>query len=319
MSEDSTIRLNGCPNVAGIDGGASKTVALIADANGRILGEGRAGPSNYHNIGVQAATLAIKTALRRARLDAGMTEKPDVAVVALAGIDSEHDMITASHFVKNSKIAQTSIVVHDSVAAIYAATKGKPGIVVNSGTGSFAAGINRKGAYARAGGWGYIAGDEGSAYDIGLNAIKMAFRSFDGREKSTKVTEIVKRRFRVKEVDELVTQIYNTGLTVEQIAAVAPSVIRSTGKDMISRRIVNEAGTQLGELVCTVALRLRMTKQDFPVVAVGGNFRSGGYLLQSLKLRIRQGCPNARVIQMHVEPAHGSLSIALEAFKKRQG
>ena len=309
--------MNACSNIAGIDGGASKTVALIADENGRILGKGRAGPSNYHNVGVQAATLAIKTALKRARLDAGTTEKPEIAVVALAGIDSKHDMITASHFVKNSKIAQTSIVIHDSVAALYATTKGRPGIVVNSGTGSFAAGINSKGTYARAGGWGYIVGDEGSAYDIGLKAIKMAFRSFDGREKSTQVIEILKQRFRIKEVDDLVTQIYNIGLTVEQIAAVAPLVIKSTGKDMISRKIVNEAGTQLGELVCAVAIRLRMTKQEFPVAAVGGNFKSGGYLLRSLKFKVRQGCPYARVIQMHVEPAHGSLSIALEASKRR--
>ena len=309
--------MKACSIVAGIDGGASKTVALIADANGKILGEGRGGPSNYHNVGVQAATLAIKTALNRARYNAGTTEKPEIAVIALAGIDSKHDMITASHFMKNSRIAQTSIVIHDSVAALYAATKGKPAIVVNSGTGSFAAGINSKGAYARAGGWGYIVGDEGSAYDIGLKAIKMAFRSFDGRERHTELIEILKRRFHIREVDELVTQIYNIGLTVEQIAAVAPLVIRSARKDIISRRIVNEAGTELGELVCAVAIRLQMTKQEFPVAAVGGDFRSGDYLMRALKSKIRQGCPKARVIQMHVEPVHGSLAIALEAFKKR--
>lgn len=309
--------MNARSNVAGIDGGASKTVALIADVKGRILGKGRAGPSNYHNVGVQDATLAIRTALNRARIDAGTTEKPEIAVVALAGIDSKQDMITASHFVKKSRIAQTSIVIHDSVAAIYAATKGKLGIVVNSGTGSFAAGINSKGTYARAGGWGYIVGDEGSAYDIGLKAIKMAFRSFDGREKDTEVIELLKQKFRVKEVDDLVSRIYNNGFTVEQIAAVAPLVIRSAEKDMISRRIVNEAGTALGELVCAVAIRLGMTKQKFPVAAVGGNFRSGGYLLRSLRLRIKQDCPNARVNHVHVEPAQGSLSIALEAFKKR--
>ena len=303
--------------VAGIDGGASKTVALIADGNGRILGKGRAGPSNYHNIGIRAATLAIKNALKKARSNAGATEIPDISVVALAGIDSKQDMITASHFVKNAGIAKTSLVIHDSVAAIYATMKGRPGIVVNSGTGSFAAGINRKGTYARAGGWGYIAGDEGSAYDIGLKAIKMTFRSFDGRDEHTELTGILKKRFRIKEVDDLVSKIYGNGLTVEQIAAVAPEVIRSARKDMISRRILDEAGMQLGELVCAVAIRLNMTELGFPVAAIGGNFKSGGYLVRALKSKVRKCCPKARVIQVHVEPAQGSLSIALEEFRKR--
>jgi len=309
--------LNARSYIAGVDGGASKTVALIADENGRILGEGRAGSSNYHNVGVQVASLAVKNALKQAKSNAGVIEKPDICVVALAGIDSEQDMKTASHFVKNARIAKTSIVIHDSVAAIYATTRGRPGIVVNSGTGSFAAGINGKGTYARAGGWGYIVGDEGSAYDIGLQAIKMTFRSFDGREEETKLTEILKRRFRVKQVDDLISQIYRNGLTVEQIAAVAPMVITSARKDMISRKILNEAGTQLGELVCAVAVRLNMTGVEFPVAAVGGNFKSGGYLIRALKSKVRRCCPKARVIQVHVEPAQGSLSLAVEAFRKR--
>jgi len=227
-------------------------------------------------------------------------------------------MKTASNFVKRTRIARTSIIIHDSVAALYATTKGSPGIVVNSGTGSFAAGINNKGAYARAGGWGCIVGDEGSAYDIGLKAIKMAFRSFDGREKDTVLLEILKRRFRIKQLDDLVSQIYNTRLTVEEIAAVTPLVIRAAQKDRVSRTILNEAGSQLGELVCAVAIRLKMTGQEFPVAAVGGSFRSGGYLLRALKSKIKGCCPNAHVTQMHIEPALGSLSIALKALRERR-
>ncbi|MGA3404697.1 MAG: BadF/BadG/BcrA/BcrD ATPase family protein [Candidatus Bathyarchaeia archaeon] len=305
------------PYIAGIDGGASKTVALVADRNGKILGRGRAGPSNYHNIGAEAASAAIKSALKRAKDDAGIREKPEIAVVALAAVDSEQDMRVASHFVKNTKIARTSIVVHDSVAALFAVTKGSPGIVVNSGTGSFAAGINSKGEYARAGGWGYIVGDEGSGYDIGLRAIKMAFRSFDGREKTTELIGMLNQRFHIKSVDDLVSQIYGNGLTVEQIAAVAPLVIRAARNDRISKAIINDAGVELGELACAVASRLKMTRQEFPVAVVGGNFRSGADLLRSLKSKIKKCSPNARIIRPHVEPALGSLSIALETLSRK--
>jgi len=305
------------PYIAGIDGGASKTVALLADRNGTILGRGKGGPSNYHNIGTEAASAAIKNALKRAKADAGIREKIEIAVVALAAVDSEHDLRVASYFVKNAKIARMSIVIHDSVAALYAVTKGSPGIVVNSGTGSFAAGINSKGEYARAGGWGYILGDEGSAYDIGLRAIKMTFRSFDGREKTTELIGLLNKRFHIKSVDDLVSRIYGNGLTVEQIAAIAPLVIRATRYDRISKEIMNDAGVELGELVCAVASRLKMTRQGFPVAAVGGNFRSGSDLLRSLKSRVKKCSPNARITLSHVDPALGSLSIALETLSRK--
>ena len=303
--------------VAGIDGGASKTIALIADTNGRILGSGKAGPSNYHNIGIGPASAAIESAVKEAKEKAGIREKPEIAVVALAAVDSERDLRVASQFVRDTKVAETSIVVHDSVAALYAATKGRMGIVVNSGTGSFAAGINSRGKYARAGGWGYIIGDEGSAYAIGLNAIKMAFRSFDGRGKNTSLADLIKRRFRIRKLDDLVSQIYNNELTVEQIASVAPLVIRTEHIDSISKAILIDAGTQLGEQVCAVASRLKMTRQAFQVAAVGGNFRSGKCIMQALRSKIRECCPKARVIHLHVEPALGSLSIALEAFSRK--
>jgi glucosamine kinase len=305
--------------VAGIDGGASKTIALIADTNGLILGSGRAGPSNYHNIGRGPASAAIKSAIKEAKKKAGIREKPEIAVVALAAIDSERDLRVASRFVRDAKIAQTSIVVHDSVAALYAATKGRMGIVVNSGTGSFAAGINNKGRYARAGGWGYIIGDEGSAYAIGLNAIKMAFRSFDGREKNTSLADMIMRRFRIRRLDDLVSKIYDNELTVEQIASVAPLVIRTEHIDNISKAILIDAGNQLGDQVCAVASRLKMTRQKFQVGAVGGNFRSGKCMMQALRSKIKYCCPRARVTHLLVEPALGSLSVALKAFSRKNG
>lgn len=297
--------------VAGVDGGATKTTALIADENGKILGRGKSGSSNYHNVGVKAATESIRDSVKRAMKNAGIGRRPEIVVVALAGIDSEKDKRTASHFVRNAKIAHTSIVIHDSVAALYAATNGGPGIVVNSGTGSFAAGINRRGQYARAGGWGYIIGDEGSAYEIGKKALNMAFRSFDERETHTILVDLLKRRFGVKQLDELVSRVYVGDLTVEKIARLVPLVARAARSDRISREILATAGVELAELACAVAQRLEMTEDHFMVGAVGGSFKSGQYIMRSFKSRIKEHCPNARVVRLSVDPAQGSLAIAL--------
>ena len=176
------IDLRGYRYVIGIDGGATKTVALIGTENGKILGRGESGSSNYHNIGTTAASAAIKRAVREALRQARIVgSNPDVAIVALAAINSPRDLAIAHRFVRATKIASRTLVVHDSVAALQAATHGKPGIVVISGTGCVAAGINREGNYIRAGGWGYLIDDEGSAYDIGKKALRSAFRMRDGR------------------------------------------------------------------------------------------------------------------------------------------
>jgi len=304
--------------VVGVDGGATKTIALIGTEDGTILGRGRSGSSNYHNVGSAAASRAIKHAVTEARKLAGIgTSKVEVAAVALAGLDSPRDEVNALRFVRSVKIARRSLTVHDTLAYLRAATHGRPGIIVNSGTGSVAAGTNEAGDYARAGGWGYLVDDEGSAYDIGMKALTSAFRMIDGRTPKTKLTSILTRRFRVRRLENVLSTIYSGKLGVDEIAALSPLVSASAATDKVSREILHKAGVTLAELACVVAKRLGMTHDTFPIVLVGGTYKSGRYLLQPLKARVRKECPHAKVKIMKVEPALGALSIAISELKKR--
>src|SRR3972149_8406973 len=184
--------------VVGVDGGGTKTVALVGTVRGRVLGRGESGSSNYHNVGPIAASMAIGRAVIEAQRQAGLEgQKAEIAVVALAAVDSVKDRMAAERFVRTAKIARKSIVVHDSMAALYAATRGRPGIVVVSGTGCVAAGINKAGRYFRASGWGYIVDDEGSGYDIGRETPPKAFKAVDGRGPKTRLVSIFNRKFRV--------------------------------------------------------------------------------------------------------------------------
>ena len=116
--------------VVGVDGGATKTVALIGTASGKVLGRGVAGPSNYHNVGEVAASKAIKTAVARAKKQTCLGKrKVGTAVVALAAVDSTEDLRVARRFVRRANVAEESIVIHDSVAALYSATQGRPGVI----------------------------------------------------------------------------------------------------------------------------------------------------------------------------------------------
>jgi N-acetylglucosamine kinase len=297
--------------VVGVDGGATKTLALIGTATGKVLGRGVAGPSNYHNVGELAASKAIKTAVARAKKQTGLGKrKVGMAVVALAAVDSTEDLRVARRFVRRANVAEESIVIHDSVAALYAATQGRPGVIVNSGTGCFAAGINQAGEYVRVGGWGYLIDDKGSAFDIGMKAITMGFRMMDGRTPPTKLTTLLKRRLGVKMFDEILDIIYANKLSVEEIARLAPLVSKAASHDKVCRRILNEAGTLLAELAITAARRLKMMNRPFELATVGGGFRSGRYLLEPFTSRVKDECPHARLVTLRDEPARGAYLIA---------
>jgi N-acetylglucosamine kinase-like BadF-type ATPase len=304
--------------VVGVDGGATKTIALIGNDTGAILGRGQSGSSNYHNVGTTAASIAIGRAVIDARKRARLRRnEPEVAVVALAAINSPRDRAIALRFVRATQIARTSIVVHDSMAALQAATQNKPGIIVISGTGCVAAGINKAGKYLRVGGWGYLIDDEGSAYDIGRKALMSAFRMLDGRSPKTKLLAIFKRKFQVKTLEDASSMIYSNRMSVEEIAALTPLVSDAASSDRVCREILSGAGTSLAQLACVVARRLNMTRERFTIALIGGTFRSGRYLLQPFRAEIRKECPRAKVEIMKVEPVLGAFSLAVSELQKR--
>jgi N-acetylglucosamine kinase-like BadF-type ATPase len=307
--------------VIGIDGGATKTVALIGTENGRVLGRGESGPSNYHNIGATAASAAIKLAVQRARQQAGIRSKAEVAVVALAAVDSPRDKATVLRVIKSIGIARRSLVVHDTLAALQAATRGRPGIILISGTGCVAAGLNESGQYARAGGWGYLIDDEGSAYDIGAKALRSAFRMLDDRSPKTKLTPVLMRRFRVKTLEDTLGQIYSEKFGVDGIAGLTPLISKLAESDRVCRSILNDAGVSLAGLACVVARRLKMNHDTFTLSLVGGTFKAGRYLLQPFRARIMKECPRAKIEIMKIEPALGAFSFAVSEMhtKKTSG
>jgi N-acetylglucosamine kinase-like BadF-type ATPase len=313
------VTLSSLRYVIGIDGGATKTIALVGTENGKILGRGESGPSNYHNIGVTAASEAIKQAVMKARQHAGIRKNVEVAVVALAAVDSPRDKATALQFIRRIGIARKNLVVHDSLAALQAATSGQPGIIVISGTGCVAAGINQAGKYVRAGGWGYLIDDMGSAYDIGAKALRSAFRMLDGRSPETNLAYAIKRRFRVKTLEDALREIYSARFGVDDIAGLTPMVSKLASSDGVCRRILGDAGVSLAELACIVAKRLKMKHDAITFSVVGGTFKAGRYLLQPFGARIKKEYPNAKIKIVKIEPALGAFSLAVSELHARKG
>ncbi|HEY5611620.1 MAG TPA: BadF/BadG/BcrA/BcrD ATPase family protein, partial [Thermoanaerobaculia bacterium] len=176
----------------GVDGGASKTAALVTDEECNPLGSGRAGGSNHLRVGIEEATRNVERAVNSALVEAGIAIRQiEYAYCGIAGSDHiEHhqDVVEALKifFPRGNFVVDT-----DARIALTAAVGFGSGVVVISGTGSVAFGRNAAGEEARAGGWGPTVGDEGSGYAIAREGLSAILRAHDGRGAPTKMTDLL--------------------------------------------------------------------------------------------------------------------------------
>src|SRR5258706_9437351 len=149
----------------GVDGGASKTPALVSDENGEALGEGLAGPSNHLRVGIETASRNVERAVNKALVAADVTSREIVwAYCGIAGADHpahrQEVVDSLSIFFPRGNFT----VDNDARIALTGAIGYGGGVVVIAGTGSVAYGRNDEGHETRAGGWGPILGDEGGGF-----------------------------------------------------------------------------------------------------------------------------------------------------------
>jgi glucosamine kinase len=300
--------------VSGVDGGATKTIAVVGTLDGTLLASARGASSNYHNIGVGKAAKSIRicvnSACRRAQASSGNLE---TVIMGLAAMDSPMDFRAGQRVAGLTDLGKRRIVVHDSVIVIYAATLGRPGIVVNAGTGSFAAGISTSGRTIRAGGWGNVIDDEGSAYHVGKLGIRAALRALDGTERKTAIAKLVVRKFKLQTLEDIVHEVYNRPMTVKEISSVSKLVAQAAvNGDKVARGIFAYEGRALATLVCTIARRLDMTRSKLNIYCTGGVFKAGPIFLNPFREELRRNVPSFVLRRPRFEPVIGAFVLALK-------
>jgi len=296
----------------GVDGGASKTVAVITDGSGSIIAEGHGGPANPARVGVEEAMNSIEQAVTEAC--SGARISPDgiaAACIALAGVgDTARYHAMKRAITHELGIANTDLVT-DARAALEGALDGYPGVVVIAGTGSIAMGVNDTADQARSGGWGPTLGDEGSGYDIARQALKAVSASFDGRAPRTVLSDSVCCRLGIRTPAELPAAIYKRDLEHADIAALAELVCEAAQQgDEVAREILSEAGRALGELAVSVIHKLGFETRSFRVACVGSVFRAGEVVIEPLRRAVLDAAPRAEVGPPLNSPAVGAAKLA---------
>ncbi len=252
----------------GIDGGGSKTRAVVVGARYEVVGRGEAGASNHFAVGVPTAArncaLAAQNALTNAlSLDAAFDESTVRSWgIGLAGVRREVDaarMRDALGVVCTLPFALET----DVVAAHAGAFAGATGIVVSAGTGAITFGADEFGARVYADGWGPILGDEGGGYWIGVEALRATCRSLDGRAHPTPLAPAVMEWLDVADGDELVHFIHSSDITRDRIASLA-RVVSKCADDGIAEAIEirARAAAALSRGVKCVGKSLLQSRQD---------------------------------------------------------
>lgn len=300
----------------GVDGGGSKTRAVVADGVGEVLGEGLAGPSNPLRVGVAEAANAIRDAADRACAEAGVRRVEIVAAeVGLAGV-KRADIRERMRAAVVELGIKTVEVVTDADIALYGATEGKPGLVIIAGTGSVCCGVNARGRRACAGGWGPVVGDEGSGSWIARRALQAVAHATDGRGRKTALVEAACEYFNVAQAEDLSTAVYAPNVTNSRIAGYGSRVVDVAKKrDPVAREIVEAAGRELARAAAAVIRKLRMERERFQIAYVGGVFAAGALILDPLGEDVAAVAPRAFIAPPLLAPAEAAARMAGEQLQ----
>lgn len=302
--------------VLGIDGGGTRTRCLVADLSGSVLGEGHGGPANALVVGRQTAVASLVEAVGQALQAAGRTPDDVRAVCAgLAGAGQREMQETLARALAAALALPAGVpvqVVSDARVALAGALQGRPGAILIAGTGSIAYGLDDSGKLHRAGGWGWILGDEGSGFTIGRQALSAGLAALDGTGPATVLGDRICAAWKLRQLSEAVPRVYTDPSAARtEIAALVPLVVQAVGEgDAVAAEILARAGRDLAHLAAALLRRMALAE---PLVATTGGVLNGvAAVRDELIRRLAELMPGARVVESAASPAAGAVLMARE-------
>jgi len=300
--------------VLGVDGGNSKTFALVADTEGHLLGFGQTGGSNHESLGFAEVERRLHQVAHAALADAAQRGPVAVGFWGLAGADLPGDFEALCRIVERINAAEHNIVKNDTVAAMGAGFTRGWGVGIISGTGFNAGGIAPDGRTIQFMGMGLATGDWGGAVDIGPEALRLAYRGYDGRENPTLLTECVAQALGLESIADIPLRVRDGTLDHRAIREKLPPAVFEAAYegDEVACDLVTRIGEEIGITASTIIRRLEMEKLDVEVVLGGSIFKGKGPLLVDvITARVHRVAPRARIIRPEFDPIVGAVFQAL--------
>ncbi|MBK8812931.1 MAG: hypothetical protein IPN69_19680 [Acidobacteria bacterium] len=303
----------------GVDGGGTKTHIALINNQGEVVAEGFSGASNPLRVGIETAVSNILAAVDKT-CDENNLIRGDIvaATLGLAGVRrSDLRQRVRERIVQLLRVKKVDVFT-DAEIALFGIGKTRPGLVIIAGTGSVAIGQNSKGERSSAGGWGPLAGDEGGGAGIALSALHRIAKASDGRAPETALSEKAVEYFRAGRLENLSVALYAPQVDNARIAGFAKFVCETAAAgDAVAIEVLREAGSELGLAARAVIEKLRLQRSKVPIGLVGGVFKSGPLVTDSLLAKVHQVAPKAYLFDNMTAPAYSAARMALAGSSER--
>ncbi len=296
----------------GVDGGGSKTLSVVADEKGSVLGVGLGGTGNFQGPGVERARKAVDDSIEHALADAGAARSDvEASYYGMAGADRPKDFAIVRELLEPIAPGRWDLE-NDAAIGLYAGTGDGIGVGVICGTGTNVIGFGRDGSRKQVGGMGELFGDRAGGSYIGFQAVARAMRGHEGRGPATSLYPVLCRHYGVDELLDLVDRIYAKENL--QVSALAPYVFQEAlGGDAVAQGILEDVGMELA-ISADAALQTLFAKDQSPTaIGMGSVFQRGEspLMFAAFDHHLRTHWPEITVRLLDCEPVLGAVYAAV--------
>ncbi|MBK3493388.1 hypothetical protein JFL43_00585 [Viridibacillus sp. YIM B01967] len=296
--------------VLAIDGGGTKTCAVISDEFGHIHAMVTIGKSNPTTMSQKEFELAIQQVLTTLN-----SQNPTAfALVSscfagMAGVNEKQYDNLLLQILQTYLPEHTTIgLANDAINALYAGTLGAEGIVQIAGTGAITLGLDEQHQMVRTAGWGYLFDDEGSGYDLGVQALNAVFKAYDGRGHKTNLSARLCQHFQIDDIPKIIELVYGE---VHPRAVISPLSLyvceEATNADVVAQQIIKRACENYFLSIKACFDQMAWSKERISVVLAGGVFSNVELFLPTLQKLAQQETVEIQFQPSLVPPIGGAV------------
>lgn len=297
----------------GVDIGGSKSHALLADADGRVLGFGHAGAGNHEVVGYDGLAATLRDVTAQALAAAGL-RTGDIAGAGfgVAGYDWPSELPPTLAAIAALGLSAPVAAVNDTIIGLLAGAEQGWGVALVAGTSNNCRGWDRRGREGRVLGNGEMFGENGGAYEIVLKAVQEIGKAWTRRGPATALGQAFVEKLGAADLADLLEGLSQS--TYELDAWAAPLVFQvAAAGDPVAQAVIRWAGEELASLVLGVVRQLDLQDETFDVVQVGSTFRGGPLLLDPLQAAVHAEAPHARFVPLAAPPVVGAVLLGMRA------
>lgn len=296
----------------GVDVGATKTHALIADEAGRAVGFGEGGPGNPENVGYPGLTAVVITAVNQALQSASVSRDQIAgAGFGVGGYDWPSQREAMLQALEPLGLSAAREIVNDAIIGLLAGAAAGWGVAVVAGTGCNCRGRDRHRREGRVTGFGLRFGEAAGAGELVATAICGVAYEWCRRGPATRLSSAFIELAGARDLDDLVEGLSTGRYHIN--ADAAPLIFRLAGEgDAVALDTVRWAGRELGAMAVGVIRQLNFESLDFNVVLVGSLFYGGSLLIDPLRETIREVAPGAGFVRLEAPPVVGGVLLGME-------